>query len=84
MVRAMAVELAPVRVNAVRPGILRSPLWSRLGEEDRERMYEQTAASVPLGRIGEVEDAAEAYVHLIGQRFTTGTILTVDGGTLLA
>ncbi|MEV4442726.1 SDR family oxidoreductase [Streptomyces sp. NPDC049577] len=84
MVRAMAVELAPLRVNAVRPGVVRSPLWSRMAEAERERWYERTASGVPLGRVGEVVDVAEAYVFLMRQRHATGTVVTVDGGTLVA
>jgi NAD(P)-dependent dehydrogenase (short-subunit alcohol dehydrogenase family) len=41
------------------------------------------AATVPLGRVGEVADVADAYLYLISQPFTTGTIVTVDGGALL-
>jgi NAD(P)-dependent dehydrogenase (short-subunit alcohol dehydrogenase family) len=82
-VRAAAVELAPLRVNAVRPGVSRSPVWDRLPEAERERMYRQIAESNLLDRVGEVEDIAEAYVYLLRQDFTTGTILTVDGGSML-
>ncbi|WP_030247046.1 SDR family oxidoreductase [Streptomyces sp. NRRL S-350] len=84
LVRALAVELAPIRVNAVRAGMLRTPLWSGLPDTDREQLYAQAAAGLPLGRIGDPEDAAEAYAYLMEQRYATGTIVTVDGGTLLA
>jgi NAD(P)-dependent dehydrogenase (short-subunit alcohol dehydrogenase family) len=83
MVRAMAVELAPIRVNAVSPGVVRSPLWSRMDEEAREQLYAQVGESVPVGRVGEPEDIAEAYVFLMRQRFATGTTITVDGGSVL-
>jgi NAD(P)-dependent dehydrogenase (short-subunit alcohol dehydrogenase family) len=81
LTRALAVELAPMRVNAVKPGITRSPLWG--SGDGVEELYAGVAASVPLQRIGEVSDVAEAYLYLMGQSFTTGTILTVDGGALL-
>jgi NAD(P)-dependent dehydrogenase (short-subunit alcohol dehydrogenase family) len=81
LTRALAVELAPMRVNAVKPGITRSPLWG--SGEGVEELYAGVAASVPLQRIGEVSDVAEAYLYLMGQSFTTGTILPVDGGALL-
>ncbi|WP_127503029.1 SDR family oxidoreductase [Actinoplanes solisilvae] len=80
LTRALAVELAPIRVNAVKPGVTRSPMWGA----DAGAFLDETAGSLPLGRVGEVTDVADAYLYLIGQRFTTGTILTVDGGTLLA
>jgi NAD(P)-dependent dehydrogenase (short-subunit alcohol dehydrogenase family) len=83
LVRAMAVELAPLRVNAVKPGVIRSPLWSNLDEQTRTALYDGTAGSIPLGRVGETEDVAKAYVYLMNQDFATGTIVTVDGGTVL-
>jgi NAD(P)-dependent dehydrogenase (short-subunit alcohol dehydrogenase family) len=83
LTKALAVELAPIRVNAVSPGVLRSPLWAGMSEADREQMYRDVAAAIPAGRIGEVGDAAQAYLYCMTQTFTTGTILTVDGGTVL-
>jgi NAD(P)-dependent dehydrogenase (short-subunit alcohol dehydrogenase family) len=84
LTRALAVELAPIRVNAVQPGVTRSPIWSGMTEADREQMYRDLGASLPLGRVGEVEDVAEGYLSLMAQPFATGTILTLDGGTLVA
>ena len=82
LTRALAVELAPIRVNAVRPGVTRSPMWGEGSET--EQLYADVSAGLPLGRVGEVADVADAYLYLIGQPFTTGTILTVDGGALVA
>ncbi|MEU3188180.1 SDR family oxidoreductase [Streptomyces sp. NPDC006923] len=81
--RAMALELAPVRVNAVAPGVTRSPLWSGMSEADREAMYDDLGGALPVGRVGEVEDAAAAYLYCMTQPYTTGNVLTVDGGALL-
>lgn len=83
MARALAVELAPLRINAVAPGPIRTPLWSALGEADREAVYEQFASNLPVGRIGEPADTALAYAYLMEQEFGTGVVLTVDGGTTL-
>lgn len=80
---ALAVELAPIRVNAVAPGLIRTPLWDGMSEADRQALYDQDSQRIPLGRIGEVEDVARAYVYLMEQVFSTGTVLTVEGGTLL-
>jgi NAD(P)-dependent dehydrogenase (short-subunit alcohol dehydrogenase family) len=80
---ALAVELAPIRVNAVAPGVVRTPLWDAMAEADRQTMYDQSAQQLPLGRIGEVSDTALAYVYCMEQAFGTGVVLTVDGGTVL-
>jgi NAD(P)-dependent dehydrogenase (short-subunit alcohol dehydrogenase family) len=80
---ALAVELAPIRVNAVAPGLIRTPLWDAMSEADRQALYDQEAQRVPLGRVGEVADVARAYVYCMEQAFSTGTVITVEGGTLL-
>lgn len=84
LTRALAVELAPIRVNAVCPGVVRSPLWASMTQASREQLYRDTAASVPAGRVGEVEDIAYAYLYCLTQPFATGSVVTVDGGTTLA
>ena len=83
LVRALAVELAPLRVNAVKPGVVRSPLWSNMSVEDQETLYDETSRLLPVGRVGEVTDIAAAYVYLMNQGYATGTIVTVDGGHVL-
>jgi NAD(P)-dependent dehydrogenase (short-subunit alcohol dehydrogenase family) len=84
LTKALAVELAPLRVNAISPGVLRSPLWDGMTEEDREAMYGEIGAGLPLGRVGEVQDVALAYIYAMTQSYGTGVVLPVDGGTLLA
>ncbi|MEV4420351.1 SDR family oxidoreductase [Patulibacter sp. NPDC049589] len=80
---ALAVELAPLRVNAVSPGIVRTDLWRGMDPADREALYATTADALPAGRVGEAEDIARTILHLVGSGFTTGTVVTVDGGALL-
>jgi NAD(P)-dependent dehydrogenase (short-subunit alcohol dehydrogenase family) len=84
LTRALAVELAPIRVNAVCPGIVRSPLWDSMPQASRDQMYRDTAASIPAGRVGEVGDIAQAYLFCLTQPYATGTVLTIDGGFALA
>ena len=84
LTRALAVELAPIRVNAVSPGVVRSPLWDSMTADSRDQMYRDTAAGIPAGRIGEVDDIAQAYLYFLTQPFATGSILTIDGGAVLA
>ncbi|OIV35684.1 short-chain dehydrogenase [Mangrovactinospora gilvigrisea] len=84
MVPVLAVELAPVRVNAVSPGIVRTPWWNWASEEARRETFDNWAKSAPVGRVGEPEDLGDAIAYLIGNGFTTGTVLRVDGGARLA
>lgn len=84
LTKALAVELAPLRVNAVAPGPIHTPMWDTLGQDGLQTLLAQVAQQLPLGRVGEVADAAAAYVYLMEQEFGTGVVLTVDGGTLLA
>ena len=81
--RAMAMELAPVRVNLVSPGVVRTYLWSDMTDADREGMYESLANSLPLKRIGKAEDIAQTYLYLINQPFSTGQVIIADGGHVL-
>ncbi|MVU77943.1 SDR family oxidoreductase [Nocardia sp. ET3-3] len=83
LTRALAVELAPIRVNAVMPGVVRSPLWN-FPEDLREQFYADTAAATPLRRIAEVDDIAQAFVFFLTQPHATATILPLDGGAVLA
>jgi NAD(P)-dependent dehydrogenase (short-subunit alcohol dehydrogenase family) len=81
--RALAVELAPVRVNVVRPGMTRTDVWQEFPADVREEMFRSVGAALPVGRIGEAGDVARSYVHLMEQEYATGSVVTVDGGGLL-
>jgi NAD(P)-dependent dehydrogenase (short-subunit alcohol dehydrogenase family) len=83
MARAWALEFAPVRVNVVRPGVIRTDLWEPMGETDRTALYDDVAAALPLARVGEADDVARAYLFLIDNPHATGSVVTIDGGTLL-
>jgi NAD(P)-dependent dehydrogenase (short-subunit alcohol dehydrogenase family) len=83
LTRELALELAPVRVNAVAPGVTRSDLWSTMDAQQRQAMYDGLAASLPVGRVGETGDVALAYVYAMEQPMATGTVITVDGGAVL-
>lgn len=84
LARALAVERAPVRVNTVSPGLLRTPLWDGLPEEKRQQMYQGAAARLPVGRVGEAADVAEAILFLAGNGYSTGSTVFVDGGGRIA
>ena len=81
LTRALAVELAPLRVNLVSAGIVKTPLWA--GMAGLEDFYTATAAQLPVGRVGEAEDIGKAFVYLMEQNFATGQVLVVDGGAVL-
>ncbi|MEU1400768.1 SDR family oxidoreductase [Streptomyces sp. NPDC005728] len=83
LTRALAVELAPVRVNVVSPGVVRTELWRELPEAEREWLYRSSAESLPVGRVGEPADVAEAYLYLMRGGYSTGSVVLVDGGGVL-
>jgi NAD(P)-dependent dehydrogenase (short-subunit alcohol dehydrogenase family) len=83
LTRALALELAPIRVNAVSPGVVRTNLWQNMTAAERERLYESVGSSLPVGRVGEAHDIAQAYLFLMQEAFSTGQTLVVDGGTVL-
>lgn len=77
---ALAVELAPIRVNAVSPGWVDTPIWELVAGDAKAGMLEAMAKKLPAGRIGHTGDIADAICFLLRNRFTTGTVLHVDGG----
>jgi NAD(P)-dependent dehydrogenase (short-subunit alcohol dehydrogenase family) len=81
--RALAVELAPIRVNAVCPGVVRTELWNDMSDADRDTLYRDVAQSLPVGRVGEPEDIAQAYLYLMREGYCTGQVIVVDGGHVL-
>ncbi|MEN0056063.1 MAG: SDR family oxidoreductase [Mucilaginibacter sp.] len=83
LTRAMAVELAPIRVNAVSAGVIKTNLWNSIPEADREGMYKYYGDILLVKRVGEAEDVALAFTYLMKQQFGTGQVITVDGGTVL-
>lgn len=83
LVRGLAVELAPVRVNSVVPGIVKTNLWNSMTETDRNNLFSSAAAALPVKRIGEAEDIALAFLYLMKQGFGTGQNVVVDGGAVL-
>jgi NAD(P)-dependent dehydrogenase (short-subunit alcohol dehydrogenase family) len=80
IIRPLALEYAPTRVNAVSPGVIDTPYWDRLPAERRAQLYESAARGVPAGRIGTDSDVADAVLFFAGNSFVTGTVLLVDGG----
>jgi NAD(P)-dependent dehydrogenase (short-subunit alcohol dehydrogenase family) len=84
MVPPLAVELAPLRVNAVSPGVIDTPWWQGMPEQQRTEFFRGVASSTPVRRVGEAEDVARAVLYLAGAGFVTGTVLECTGGANLA
>jgi NAD(P)-dependent dehydrogenase (short-subunit alcohol dehydrogenase family) len=83
LTRALALELGPLRVNALRPGYTDSDMWGFLSAEERADLRERVAAALPTGRMGTPEDVAGAALFLMGNPQVTGAVLEISGGETL-
>ncbi|MEU6611143.1 SDR family oxidoreductase [Streptomyces shenzhenensis] len=81
--KANAVDLAPVRVNVIAPGLVETPAFADVPEDVRRRLMTQYVASVPVARVGLPEDIASAAVFLMSNGYATGSVVDVDGGVQL-
>ena len=79
----LAVELKPIRVNCVSPGVVDTPWWDFLSADQKEPTFAGFAARTPVGRVGQPKEIAEAIAFLIGNGFTSGHTLICDGGIRL-
>jgi NAD(P)-dependent dehydrogenase (short-subunit alcohol dehydrogenase family) len=84
LVPILAVELKPLRVNGVSPGVIDTPWWDAFPQDQKQAMFETYAAKTPVGRVGRPEDVAQAIAFLIGDGFMTGHMLICDGGLRLS
>ena len=82
--RALAVELAPLRVNCVSPGVTETAGWNFMSAKEREALFASLRASLPARRIGAPRDLAEAAISLMLNPYITGTVLHCDGGAHLS
>lgn len=83
LVKPLAVELAPIRVNAVSPGVVDTPWWSGLPEESRRAYFAQVAQVLPARRVATADDIAEVTVVAATNLNLTGTVIEADGGARL-
>jgi len=83
LVKGLAVDLAPVRVNGVCPGAIRTEAWDELPEDFR-RFQEERLSGQLVPRVGETSECAEAYLYLMKATYTTGQTLRVEGGWSLS
>ncbi|MET9015959.1 SDR family oxidoreductase [Streptomyces olivaceoviridis] len=83
LVQALAVEIAPLRVNAVSPGIVDSGAWDKLGDA-KPGFLRRIADNNPARRVGTADDVVKAVLFAMDNPYVTGTVLHVDGGARLA
>lgn len=77
---ALAIELGPIRVNVVSPGWVDTPIWAQVAGDAKAATLEAMAKRLPVGRIGQPDDIANAIRFLMRNGFVTGTVLHVEGG----
>ena len=83
LTRALALELAPIRVNCVSPGIIDTPIRAAMPEAARKEMLDKTAAGLPVRRVGLGEDIAQQILGFMTNGFMSGSIVYLDGGALV-
>lgn len=81
--KTLALELAPLRVNVISPGIIDTPSRSKMSEVARTQFYMDIANKLPVKRVGVADDVAKGILYLISNSFVSGTVLHVDGGHVL-
>jgi NAD(P)-dependent dehydrogenase (short-subunit alcohol dehydrogenase family) len=80
LTRSLAVELAPLRVNSISPGVIDTGAWDSMGDEGKRDYFEHVSTSNPARRIGTPEDVADAVLFAMTNTFLTGVTLKIDGG----
>ncbi|KZW00443.1 2-hydroxycyclohexanecarboxyl-CoA dehydrogenase [Exidia glandulosa HHB12029] len=81
--RGLAVDLAPIRVNAVSPGYVITELWDGLSEEQKQTIFKQASETLLVQHVALPHEVAEAYMFLMKCDFITGKTIEVDGGHAL-
>lgn len=80
LVPILAAELRPLRVNAVSPGVIDTPWWNFLSDDQKITLFDEYAAQTPVGRVGLPDDIAKAIAFLIANGFMSGEVIVCDGG----
>jgi NAD(P)-dependent dehydrogenase (short-subunit alcohol dehydrogenase family) len=80
LTRSLALEIAPIRVNIIAPGIVDTGRFDNLSLDEKQKAKVNSSISIPLQRIGEPVDLANASIMVLANKFITGSVLRVDGG----
>jgi NAD(P)-dependent dehydrogenase (short-subunit alcohol dehydrogenase family) len=80
LARSLALELAPIRVNAISPGVIDTGAWDALGEQGKADYFASMRARNPARRIGTTDDIANGVLFAMTSTFLTGQTLHIDGG----
>lgn len=86
LARALAIDLKPIRVNIVQPGMTAGTnifASSGIPDDAKQSMFEQTSQRSPVQKVGTPEDLAEAYLYLITDGNVTGETVNSSGGHLI-
>lgn len=82
--RSLALELAPIRVNVVSPGIVETPAYGAMPAQERHAFFDALARKLPVRRVGRPEDVAMTVLYLMKNGYTTGAVIDVEGGMMIA
>jgi NAD(P)-dependent dehydrogenase (short-subunit alcohol dehydrogenase family) len=80
LARSLALELAPIRVNAISPGVIDTGAWDAFGEQGKADYFAEMSARNPARRIGTADDIANGVLFAMTSTFLTGQTLHIDGG----
>ncbi|SHM75665.1 NAD(P)-dependent dehydrogenase, short-chain alcohol dehydrogenase family [Duganella sacchari] len=83
MAKTLARELAPLRVNVISPGMVETGMWGEMTDAERAAMAQRAGGGLPVGRVGQPSELAQAYLMVMQNGFMTGAVVDVDGGGVL-
>ena len=83
MARSLALDLKPIRVNAISPGAVDTQLWKGMSEEQKEKMFEGLKSTMTTGGIGQVVDVVESYLYVMKDKNVSGSVISTNGGHLV-
>jgi NAD(P)-dependent dehydrogenase (short-subunit alcohol dehydrogenase family) len=83
MLPSLARELKPLRINAIAPGVVDTAWWDFLDEDSKRKTFSDYATQIPVGRVAQPGDIAEAILFAVTNDYMTGSVLEIDGGLRL-